>query len=82
LYGIEQQANKDELSIQQRVALRKQKAEPILDEFHKWVTITGFKTSPKGLLGKAIGYTLSRWEQLILYLNHGFVPMDNNLAEM
>ena len=81
LYGIEHQANEEQLSPQQRVALRVQKARPILDEFHQWLSATGLKTPPKGLLGIAIGYTLSRWEQLTFYLNEGFVPMDNNLAE-
>jgi transposase len=36
---------------------------------------------PKGLLGNAIGYTLSRWDQLTLYVDYGFVSPDNNLAE-
>lgn len=81
LYGIERRANKDELSITQRVDYRMKTAKPILDEFHKWLLATGLKTPPKGLLGKAIGYTLNRWDHLTLYLNHGVVPMDNNLAE-
>ncbi len=41
----------------------------------------GTSARGKGLLGKAITYTLNRGEQLILYLRKTFVPMDNNLAE-
>ena len=81
LYVNEHEANEKELSSQQRVALRQEKSKPLLDEFHRWLQKTESQTPPKGLLGKAITYTLNRWEQLTLYLNHGFVPMDNNGAE-
>jgi transposase len=81
LYGIEHKADKEELSPELRVSLRMEKARPVLDTFHKWLTKTGLKTPPKGLLGNAIGYTLKRWEQLTLYVNHGFVTPDNNRAE-
>ncbi len=81
LYGIEHQADKEELPPELRVTLRMEKAKPVLDEFHEWLTATGLKTPPKGLLGKAIGYALSRWAQLTLYVNHSFVPLDNNRAE-
>ena len=39
------------------------------------------KTPPKGLLGKAVNYTLKNWSLLTRYLEKGFVPMDNNAAE-
>ena len=81
LYGIEREADENELSVEQRVRLREEKAKPLLDQFYKWLTAVGAKTPPKGLLGKAIGYTLKRWGQLTLYLEYGFVPLDNNLAE-
>lgn len=57
------------------------KSIPILDAFYAWLKSIENKTPPKGLLGKAINYTLNRWEQLTVYLKYGFVPMDNNLAE-
>jgi len=81
LYGLERQANKDGLSAQQRVECRLKTAKPILDEFHMCLLATRLKMPPKGLLGKAIGYTLKRWGHLSLCLNFGFFPMVNNLAE-
>jgi len=57
------------------------KSIPILDAFYAWLKSIENKTPPKGLLGKAILYALNRWEQLILYIDHGFIPIDNNLAE-
>lgn len=81
LYAIEHQANEEQLSVEQRGAIRQEKAKPLADEFHKWLKDLEPKTPPKGILGKAITYTLNQWKQLTLYLDYGFIPMDNNLAE-
>ena len=81
LYAIEREADRDHLSIAQRVSLRQEKAKPIADTFYNWLKGLKSKTPPKGLLGKAVLYTLNRWEQLTLYLDYGFIPLDNNLAE-
>jgi transposase len=32
-------------------------------------------------LGKAIQYTLSRWQKLNVFTQEGFLPIDNNLVE-
>jgi len=81
LYGIEQNAEAQKLSDSKKVLKRQEKSQPILNEFHLWLTKIGPQTPPKGLLGKAIAYSVNRWEQLTLYPKHGFLPMDNNLAE-
>ena len=39
------------------------------------------RTPPKGLLGKAISYTLKQWDRLIAYLDDGILKPDNNVAE-
>jgi transposase len=36
---------------------------------------------PQSNFGKAINYTLERWSQLNLYLEHGTLEIDNNLVE-
>jgi transposase len=81
LYAIEQQADKEELSDLERVARRDEKSKPVLEKFHKWLKKLSLKTPPKGLLGKAVNYTLERWKQLTFFVNHGFLPLDNNSAE-
>ena len=81
LYAIEREADENHLSIAQRVSLRQAKAKPIADTFYNWLKGLKSKTPPKGLLGKAVLYALNRWEQLTLYLDDGFIPLDNNLAE-
>ena len=32
-------------------------------------------------MGKAIKYALNNWDALILYCEHGYLPIDNNQAE-
>jgi transposase len=81
LYQIEKEAREKEFSDQKKFTIRQEKSKPILEAFHVWLKNIENKTPPKGLLGKAILYALNRWEQLILYVDHGFIPIDNNLAE-
>ncbi|NOT36668.1 MAG: transposase [Saprospiraceae bacterium] len=36
---------------------------------------------PQSPIGKAIAYSLKRWDKLIRYIEHGDVEIDNNLIE-
>jgi len=81
LYAIEKEARKGELSFEDIFKERQEKTKPILDEFKKWLSEKSLKTPPKGLLGKAISYTLKQWNRLIGYTEEGFIRPDNNLAE-
>ena len=36
---------------------------------------------PKGLLGRAISYTLKNWEALTVYIERGDLKIDNNATE-
>ena len=64
LYAIETEAREDNLDFDQIYNLRQEKAKPILDEFKQWLINLSFKTPPKGLLGKAVSYTLNQWGQI------------------
>lgn len=77
LYGIEKQAKG--LSGVERQALRRQKAEPILNEFKAWLDEQN--VLPKGKLGQAISYTLNQWPKLLTYLEDGDISIDNNVTE-
>jgi transposase len=81
LYRIESIARQKEYSPEQIRELRQEQARPILDEFRVWLEKRSIQTPPKGLLGKAISYTLNQWDRLIRYLDDGRLRPDNNLAE-
>lgn len=71
LYEIEKKAKEKKLSALQIYDLRQEKAKPLLEEFKKWLTALFPQTPPKGLLGKAIAYTLNQWSKLVRYIEDG-----------
>jgi transposase len=81
LYQIEKEAKIKELDPRQIYQLRQEKAKPVLEAFKTWLIAKQQITPPKGLLGKAINYTLNHWEKLIVYIEDGRLSSDNNAAE-
>lgn len=81
LYDLERDWKKENCSDPQKVALRKEHSRPILEELFQLLEEIAPITPEKGLLGVAVNYTLKRKEGLMLYLEHGFLSPDNNLAE-
>ena len=81
LYDIERKAKQENLTPEQRHALRLDQALPLLNELGKWI-VEAYKTVlPKSALGKATAYCIPRWDKLMNYLKDGSLEIDNNLAE-
>lgn len=81
LYLIEKECDKNEVSIQERKAIRQQKATPIMNELKEWFEKIAIKYGSSTLLGKAAGYAYLRWKNMMCYLDDGKLKIDNNLAE-
>ena len=83
LYQIERQARQEKLDQRQRLQLRQNEALPILNELGQWLNhqLINNKVLPKSPIGKAITYTLQRWEGLCAYAQDGQLEIDNNLVE-
>jgi transposase len=81
LYEIEKQARNQSLEPDQIKALRQAHSKPILDRFKQWLDEKEPLVPPKSLLGIAIGYALSNWSKLIVYIEDGCLRPDNNLVE-
>lgn len=81
LYRLEKKARREKLSSEKIYRMRQNEAKPILDDFKKWLSKKSLHTPPKGLLGKAIFYTLNQWDRLIGYIDDGHLSPDNNMAE-
>jgi len=79
LYQVERKGRG--LLPEQLYRLRQEKSKPILTDFKKWLDKTKPITPPKGLLGKAIQYTLDNWNKLNVYIDDGRLKPDNNDAE-
>jgi transposase len=81
LYHIERTAREQELSAKQRHALRLDESLPILNALGSWMAEQIKTTLPKSPFGKALIYSVSRWDNLIAYLKDGYLEIDNNLVE-
>jgi transposase len=66
---------------EQRRSIRRRDAEPVWDEWSKWLAEQRPNVLPKSLLGTAIGYASNNWDALKRYLEQGFLALDNNLSE-
>ena len=73
------------LSIEARAALlaveRRTIAQPILDDFKKWLDNQFEKALPKSPIAVAVRYTLNQWSALCRYVEDGRLSIDNNPAE-
>ena len=79
LYAIEKEARGQPL--ERRVAIRRARAAPHLDEFERWLQTQLPKISAKTPLAAAIRHALTRMKRLRPNIEHGFLEIDNNPAE-
>ncbi|WP_039992982.1 IS66 family transposase, partial [Serratia odorifera] len=66
---------------EQRRRWRQRYAKPRLKAFESWLQLKQQKTAPNSGIRKAIDYALKRWAALLVYLEDGRVPIDNNRTE-
>jgi len=83
LFAIDREAHEQNLSLDDRHALRQERAPALLDELH--ALLTAMQTSctilPQSVTGKAINYTLKRWVELTQFLDHPIIELSTNWAE-
>ena len=81
LYEVERRADQEQLTYEERAALRSRLAYPIMIAFEKWLLNEYPKVLPKGRIGKAIRYTYNIYHKLTRYHLDGRLKIDNNLGE-
>jgi len=81
LFAIDRQAREQNLSLDQRHALRRQQAPALLDELHVLLKKMQASALPKSPTGKAVAYTLTRWKKLTRFLDYPVVELSTNWAE-
>lgn len=77
LYQIERKVQDAEPVDRQQ--LRQSIAMPVLTAFKAWLDKQS--VPPKTVLGTAIGYALTQWPRLTIYVRDGRLPIDNNGIE-
>jgi transposase len=81
LFAVEESAKTEKLTAVQRLELRREKSGHIIEEMKVWLDRAVLEVTPKSLIGKAVGYTLSRWKGLTRFLEDGAIELSNNLVE-
>jgi len=79
LYRIERAAK--DLSAEQRLELRQNRAVSVLDAFKEWIAKHRLAVPPKSLLGKALTYASNQWDALCRYTTDGRLDIDNGRSE-
>ena len=79
LYAVEKAARCK--PVEDRVALRQEKAQPIFDGLEAWLQLQLPKISGKSTLAEAIRYALGRMPKARAYLENGQLELDNNICE-
>lgn len=81
LYDIERKAKDQQLSTDEKLQLRINESVPILTSLGAWMKSQYLETLPKSLIGKALGYSIERWSELMAYTTDGKLNIDNNPVE-
>jgi transposase len=82
LYIIEKHCREEKLTHEQIADYRQKHAKPIIDLIH--ATLKQYQSQdvlPGSPLGKAINYTLNLWNGLEVYIEQGYLQIDNNPVE-
>ena len=80
LYEIERRGS--DLNNSERTELRERESRLILDRLKAWLNGPIAKSLlPASKLGAAVQYVRNHWEALIVYVNDGGLPIDNNPVE-
>ena len=70
-----------DLSAEERRERRQQEIKPLLEAYFAWAKDTYTGVSPQSATGKALAYSISREKYLNVFLDDGFVPIDNSATE-
>ena len=81
LYDIERKAKDQQLNTEQILELRQSESVPVLESLGKWMKESYLKALPKSAIGKALGYSIQRWPELMVYATDGKLNIDNNPVE-
>ena len=81
LYRIEHMCDDARMTPDERKAKRNELSKPIMVAMKVWMETEGVKYSEGSLIGKAVTYAYTRWDNMMRVLEDGRLLLDNNLAE-
>jgi len=81
LYAIERHLTDKALFGEERLQYRKEQAVPLLNDLGIWMQKAYTEVLPSSTIGKALFYSLHRWQKLSLYATTDILHLDNNPVE-
>jgi hypothetical protein len=81
LYAVESRAKDLQMSAQQRLHERQQFSVGVLERIEQLTVQHLHAVVPASLLGKALHYLSAQWSKLVLFVQDGSYPIDNNACE-
>ncbi len=81
LFLVDRHACRQQLGAAERAALRREHAQPWVEEIHSECLKLRSQLLPKSALGEAVNYTLNMWAKLRRCFDHAQVELSNNVAE-
>ena len=81
LFLVDRHARQQQLSMEERLALRREHAESWAEEIRQECVALSKVGLPKSALGQAAAYTLNMWTKLRRCFDYAEVELSNNLAE-
>ncbi len=81
IYQVDKICDEKKLTAEERLQKRNELMRPIMEAMKVWMETEGIKYSPSSLIGKAITYAYTRWDNMMNCLKDGRLKLDNNLAE-
>jgi transposase len=64
------------------LAARQERSRPLVEGFFEWAAALSQVTRPESTLGEALRYARNQEPELRLFLEHGELPLHNNLSEL
>jgi hypothetical protein len=81
LYIIEKNCTEQQLQPDERTQVRHEQSLPTLKLLGEWMKHEYALVLPKSPIGKALAYSIKRWDKLSAYVSNGKLHIDNNAVE-
>lgn len=81
VYQVERESRALNHNNDQRATLRQQKSLPVLQQLGRWMEDQYKQVLPQSPIGKALAYSIKRWDKLCAFVYDGKLHPDNNAAE-
>lgn len=81
LYAMERHITDNAITGKDKLRYRKENAVPLLKDLGVWIQQEYTRVLPGSAIGKALYYSLNRWDKLSLYATNDILNIDNNPVE-